>query len=151
MPDSAPAHETRRAGNIGVPVGCLIILGCFFMPWLTLDGASAMELSTDRQKAEAAFGYLRLHHRMPIMVTRGLYMIPLLALSTLMLDFAIAPGHVARAAARFGILASGAVLAIFFIHTGVSFGPQMSYGFWGSLTGSLFVAVGVLFNVARNE
>jgi hypothetical protein len=143
--DSTP----RR--NFAVPVGAVIVIVCFFLPWITLDHSSAMEVSGDPLKAESAFVYLRLYADHPLSYTRLLYLIPTLALSTLLLDSTVPPGHVGRVAARLGAFAGGATLCFFFIFCGLRMGPKLTYGFWGSLSGALYISVGALFDVFRNE
>jgi hypothetical protein len=145
----APAHS--RHGNPGVPVGCILLVACFFLPWVPVIGLSAVRIASDPEAAEAAFGALGLGHPSPIHVTRLLFFVPLLALSTWMLDASVPPGASGRLAAKIGVLMSGVVLAFFFAAMGFFFGPHLGAGFWGSLMGSLFILVGVIFNVARNE
>ena len=149
--DAASPEPSSRTGNIGVPVGCILIVACFFLPWLTRTHISGMEMASMSAKADAAFGYLAEHSRTPVLTARVLYLAPLLALVALLLDLSVPPGHKSRFFARLGILAAGASLGMFFIHFGVYFGAQLTYGFWGSLMGSLFITVGVIFDVARNE
>jgi len=138
-------------GNFGVPAGAVILIVCFFLPWVSQSGGSAMQLSGDPTKAASALTNLGIPYVKPLAVTRTLYLIPLLGLSTLMLELSVPPGHAARAFARFAILAGGAVLCAFFAFLGLEHGPKLTYGFWGSFMGSLFITVGVLFDVFRNE
>jgi hypothetical protein len=149
--DAAPSEPSRRSGNIGIPVGCILILVCFFLPWLSRTHTSGIQMAGSSAKADAAFGYLGTHSRTPILVTRVLYLVPLLALTALLLDLSVPPGHKSRFFARLGILAAGAALSMFFVHFGCTYGAQLTYGFWGSLMGALFITVGVIFDVARNE
>jgi len=146
-------HNTGAAprGNFGVPAGTVIIIVCFFLPWVAQGDASAMQLSGDSGKAELALTHLGIRCLKPLLLRRTLYLVPLLALSTLMLELSVPPGHAARAFTRFAILAGGAVLCAFFVFLGLRYGPKLTYGFWGSLMGSLFISVGVLFDVFRNE
>ena len=145
------SRDPSRSGNVGVPAGCLLIVVCFFLPWVTYSGASALEVSADAGKAEAAFAGLGLREQRLLAYTRVLYLVPLLALSTLMLELTVPSGRVARRVVRLGILAGGITLCLFFIQVALHFGPRLSFGFWGSLTGALFISVGVVFDVIRNE
>ena len=152
MPGKATGRkEVSPSGNLGVPVGTVLIVVCFFLPWVTLNDFTALEVSANHQKASMALGYLKMNPRNPLALRRALYLIPIVALSTLMLQFAIPPGRTGRAAARFGVLAVGAMLCTFFIYFAFHHGPKLACGFWGSLTGALFITVGALFNVFRGE
>lgn len=146
-PRDAPAY-----GNVGVPVGCLIVIVCFFLPWTAPKGASAMEISGDPFKALTALSHvLEVHTEKPLAYTRVLYLVPILALSTLMLEITVPPGHGGRILARLAVLAAGATLCLFFVSLGILHASKLAGGFWGSLTGALFIFVGVLFNVFRGE
>ena len=141
----------RRGGNFGVCAGAVIIVACFFLPWVQLNRVSAMEISSDRQKAALALAYLHIPRTSVLGRVQALFMIPIIALSTVMLELVIPPGHVGRRSARLGVHAAAATLTGFFVAFGYLFGNQLTYGFWGSLTGALFISVGGLFNEIRNE
>jgi hypothetical protein len=80
-----------------------------------------------------------------------LFLIPVLGISTLLLENMVPPGRLGRIAVRLSIFAGGAALCFFFIFSGIRLGPKLAYGFWGSLTGSLYISVGALLDVLRNE
>lgn len=145
------SSDSPRPGNLGVPAGAAIIVVCFFLPWISLGHSSAMAISSDPQQASVALAYLRIPRTSGIARVRTLYLIPIVALSTLMLELVVPPGHVGRRFARLGVLAAGAALSIFFISFGLLLGSKLAYGFWGALTGALFLTVGGLFNEARSE
>ena len=138
------------AGNLGVPAGAVIVVVCFFLPWSSLDNSSAMAIAGYPQKAALARLHLDIPPTSAFARARVLYMIPIIALSTLMLELVMPPGHVGRRAARLGVHAAGVTLTSFFVACGVLFGSGLAYGFWGSLTGALFISVGGLFNEIRN-
>jgi len=145
----SPGTTPRR--NFAVPAGAVILLVCFFLPWISLDNASGMEVSGDPLKAESTFAYLRLYADHPLTYTRLLYLVPILALATLLLDSTVGPGHMGRVAVRLGTFAAGSTLCLFFVFWGLRMGPKLTYGFWGSLTGALYISVGALFDVFRAE
>ena len=60
-------------------------------------------------------------------------------------------GHPARRYATLGTAAAGAILSLVLATMGLWFGTHLGPGFWGTLTGSLFILVGGAFNVARGE
>ena len=145
------SHNSAARGSFAVPAGAVLLIVCFFLPWIALDSSSAMEVSGDPAKAESAFLYLRLHADQPLSYTRLLYLIPILSLSVLLLDSTVTPGSFGRAAVRLGIFAAGATLCLFFVFCGLRMGPKLAYGFWGSLTGALYISVGAMLDVFRNE
>jgi len=140
-----------HAGNLGVHLGTTLLIACFFLPWTRLGGYTAVEMAFSADKARVALLALALRPKDPLAYTRVLYMIPLLALATLMLEFTIPPGHVGRGLARISILAAGGTLCVFLSTVGVRYGSGLSYGFWWSLSGAYFVTVGGVFNVCRGE
>ena len=145
------SKEVSSVGNLGVPAGALIVVVCFFLPWVGFHPVSAMAISSDPGKADLALMYLGIPKTSVLARVGALYMIPIIALSTLMVELVIPPGHVGRGAARLGVHAAGATLTSFFVAFGFLFGAKLAYGFWGALTGSLFISVGGLFNEIRNE
>ncbi|KPL01397.1 MAG: hypothetical protein AMK75_05160 [Planctomycetes bacterium SM23_65] len=138
-------------GNVGVQAGAVIVVVCFFLPWVGFHPVSAMTISSDPDKADLALLYLGIRPTSPLRRVGALYLIPMIALSTLMIELVIPPGHVGRRSARLGVHVAAAALTSFFVAFGYLFGTQLTYGFWGSLTGSLFISVGGLFNEIRNE
>ncbi len=143
--------ELSPVGNLGVPAGTVIIVVCFFLPWIGFHDVSAMAISSDAGTADLALMHLRIPRTSVFARVRALYMIPIIALSTLMVELVIPPGHVGRRGARLGVDAAGATLTSFFVAFGLLFGAKLTYGFWGSLMGALFISVGGLFNEIRNE
>jgi hypothetical protein len=149
--DAPPTPPSRPTGNIGVPIGCILLLVCFFLPWITMGSVSALELSTDRETAVSAFAHLQFSSPLPMLLTRGLWVVPLLALLVLWTELTIPSGRLGRRAVRIAVFAVAGVAAFLFIRFGLDFGTQLAYGFWGSLMGDLFITVGELFNVLRDE
>ncbi|HUW56366.1 MAG TPA: hypothetical protein VMZ92_06995 [Planctomycetota bacterium] len=141
----------NRRGNFGVRAGAVIVAACFFLPWVRVDYSSAMEISGDPEKAAVALTYLRIPRASVLGRVEALFMIPMIALSTLMVELVVPPGHVGRRLARIGVHAGAATLTSFFVAFGYLFGTRLAYGFWGSLTGALFISVGGLLNEIRNE
>jgi hypothetical protein len=149
-PLSDPVRSTP-GGSFAVPVGAVLLIVCFFLPWTALDHSSAMEVSGDPLKAESAFDYLGLYAARPFNYTRLLFLIPILGISALLVETTVGPGHPGRMAVRLSVFAGGAALCLFFVFCGVHMGAKLVYGFWGSLTGALYLCVGALFDVLRNE
>ncbi len=148
---SHPASDSGVRGNVGVPIGSILILIGFFLPWLAFGGLSAAQIAANPDRMAAALGVLSRDVPAPGAVARALLVIPILALSTLMIDVATPPGHPARLAARLGVLLAGALLTAFFLLAGVLYGRHLTSGFWGSCMGALFILVGGIFNAARSE
>ena len=152
MTETKQGKATRVQGNIGVPIGTVVLVVCFFLPWVRPSNISAAVMVVDATRANAtalyAMGVTANH---PQAVSRVLLMIPLLAVSTLLLELSAPAGHSARVIARISILAGGGTLCVFFVAVGLQAGPKLLYGFWGSLSGALFITVGGLFNVFRGE
>lgn len=151
MPETPHAPASSRPGNPGIPVGCILLVACFFLPWVSVADLSAMRIAADADAADAAFGVLGLSHPSPGSVTRLLFFVPALALSTWMLDASVPLGRPGHLATKLGVGASALVLVLLFGGLGAAFGRQLAAGFWGSLMGSLFILVGVIFDVARND
>jgi hypothetical protein len=147
-----PAGPTPdpSAGNFAVPAGALLVAVGFFLPWV-VPGVTGLEMASNERLAYMTLASLRFQSDDPLGVTRPLYLVPVLALICLMLDLTVTPGSPGRAAVRFSILAAGIALSLFFVFMGLAFGGMLAYGFWGSLTGSLFITVGAGFNVVRKE
>jgi len=143
--------RSKAKGSFAVPVGAVLLFVCFFLPWVDREGFSGLEVSGDAVKAESTFQYLHLRVPHPLSYTRLLFLIPVLALATLLVGITVGPGHPGRLAVRLSVFAWGAMLSVFFLFCGVRLGGELSYGFWGSLTGALYVCVGALLNVFRNE
>jgi hypothetical protein len=143
--------RSRSVGSFAVPAGAVLIIVCFFLPWIALDHSSAMDVSGDPRKAQSAFDYLNLYAARPLDYTRVLFLIPILGISTILLETMVPPGRLGRIAVRLGIFAGGAVLCLFFIFAGIRLGPKLAYGFWGSLTGALYILTGALVDVLRDE
>ncbi|HUV38279.1 MAG TPA: hypothetical protein VMY39_01635 [Planctomycetota bacterium] len=149
MTDETHDNTTSpRTDNIGIHVGTLLLIACFFLPWT--GGYTAVELSFSEAKARTGLMLLGISTTHALDYTRVLYMIPLLALATLMLEYTIPPGHAGRRLAHVSMLAAGVTLSVFLTGLGVRYGADLAYGFWWSLSGALFVTVGGVFNVVRN-
>ncbi len=145
------SDTTPRFGNPGVPVGCILVLAGFVLPWLAFGNLSGLEIGADPEKAATAAAVVRSVHRFPPGAMRMLYFVPLLALSTLLLDVSVPVGNRERTFARLGVLVAGGTLTLFFLYVGIRFLPYLASGFWGSCMGSLFILVGGIFNAARRE
>ena len=144
--------EAAPRGNLGVHAGAVVLIACFFLPWVTLGGYSGLELTTDETKAGTTLMVLLDRYlEKPLIVTRVLWVAPVLALSTLVIDLTIRPGHHARGTARVCILVGGGTLCVLFATLGLRFGSLLAYGFWWSLSGALLISVGGTFDVFRGE
>ena len=146
MSDPSP-----RLGNLGVPVGCVLLLAGFFLPWLSFGALSGMEIAADREKAAMAIAVARPAHVSSAMGLRLLLFVPILALVTLMIEMTVPPGHPERLLARLGVLLAGGTLTLFFLYVGIVYAPYLAAGFWGSCMGAMFILVGGVFDAARRE
>jgi len=148
---SGSDRSTSAQGNIGVPTGCVVLLVCFFLPWVTLGNVSAMTIALDAAEAETSILYVGFSTKDPPTAGRVLLMVPLLAISTLMLEFSVPTGRGSRRVVRIATVVGGGTLVMFFAAVATVGGAKLTYGFWGSLSGALFITVGGLFNVFRGE
>ena len=157
MTDPKPEDNLHRSdagelGNFGVPAGAIIVLVCCFLPWVALGGFSALSIGlADAETAEFVMESLGLYFKTPHVVAKVIFFVPLMALIALYMDLSARPGTEGRTGANVGMSAASGGLTIFMVFLGANFGENLSYGFWGALTGSLFMSVGVVFNVARSE
>ena len=151
MTGSGSDRLTSAQGNTGVPIGCVVLLVCFFLPWVALGNVSAMTIALDAAKADTSILYVGFTTNDPQTAGRVLLMVPLLAISTLMLELSVPTGRGNRMAVRIATAAGGGTLVAFFTMVALAGGHRLAYGFWGSLSGALFITVGGLFNVFRGE
>lgn len=141
---------SESSGNFGVPVGAVIVFVCFFLPWTVSGRSSAMEIAVNLHgKTASTLANLSLY--IPGSWARLLWLIPIVALAALALEVVAPAGRPGRMVARLVAFAGGAVLCNFFVSFGIAYGARLAYGFWGSLTGALFLTVGAMFNVYRGE
>ncbi len=141
-----------RGGNVGVPVGGILILVSFlFIPFVSIGGLTAIKIALNHDAAEAAFAVLGVSGPMADKAVRMLMLLPALALTVLMIELAVPPGHGSRPYANVAVAIAGALLSLVLGSVGLCFGAHFGPGFWGTLTGSLFILVGGIFNVARGE
>lgn len=147
-------------GNLGVHAGAVVLIVCFLLPWVTLGEYSALDAAIHRQRALATLMNLGIITGLdhagkppvdPLDMTRVLWVVPLLALSTLVVELTIPPGHHARGTARVCILAGGGTLCAMLAALGLRYGSLLAYGFWWSLSGALLISVGGTFDVLRRE
>ena len=157
MTDPKPEDDLHRSntgemGNFGVTAGAIIVLVCCFLPWVALGEFSALSIGlADVDTAWIVMDSLGLYFDPPHVVAKGVFFVPLMALFVLYMDLSARPGTEGRMTANVGMSAASGGLTIFMVFLGVTFGEDLSYGFWGALTGSLFMSVGVGFNVIRGE
>lgn len=158
--DTPRKSSDSYAGNVAVTAGGILIMVCFALPWVRRGHLSALAMATQPEKAISALASLDLmpddpeafaNDPAPRIFLRPLYMIPVLALLCMMLEWTVPPGSSGRAVARVSLLIAGAALSTFFVFFGLRFGSHLAYGFWGAMNGALFITVGAAFSVLRRE
>ena len=152
MPDNVHGKpEHAYAGNLAVTAGGLLILICFTLPWIRDGDLSAVAVAANEDVAQLALESLDLEGDHPRLFLRPLYMIPVLAVLCMALEWTVPPGAAGRVVARVSLLITGTALSTFFVFFGLRFGARLDYGFWGAMHGALFITVGGVFNAFRRE
>ena len=141
----------QPAGNLGVHLGTLLVLIAFCLPWVAFGNLSALKIALFREDAEVAALALNLSPEHVTIVTRMLFMVPLLAIATLVVELSVPPRSPQRMAARLSVLCAGGALTTMFASVGIRMGSMLTYGFWAAMMGAMFITVGALFNVFRDE
>ena len=152
----------RVRSNAAIPVGGVLILVSFFLPWISLGSGSPSGFDL-AFKDEAAKGLL-VHFgvdfeapalKAPTRVTRPLVLLPLMALGVLLLDVTAGSRFIRRPTRRISrlvVLATGVFFSIVFGYLGCGF-PTLRLGpaFWTTFSGGLLIAVGSVFDVLRGS
>ncbi len=158
-----PAVPTRKEGNPAVPLGAILILVSFFLPWVFLEGTgcSGFELAFKKDPATALllrFGVWtpassedgRPPRVSPNTVTRPLVLVPLLALGVIMLEVSSGRALLMRLISRGLTFTTGTMLAVGFAWFGTSvMVVHPAPAFWMVVMGGLLVALGSVTNVLR--
>ena len=163
-----PSRDTSPSGsevgtqlsksNAAVPVGGMLIIVSFFLPWISLASTSpsGFELAFADEAARGLLVHFGVDFREPALkeptrITRPLVLLPLMALGVLVLDLTAGSRFVSRPPRRISrlvVLATGVFFSIVFGYLGCNF-PDLRLGpaFWTTFSGGLLIAVGSVFDV----
>ena len=148
-----PDMPVRQAGNIAVPIGALLIVASFFLPWLNFPGASSpsgFDIAFRTPSARVLLNHFGVDPKRPTGLTRRLVIVPLMAGGVLLLNVTAGSHVVTRVFSRMLTFATGVFLSIVLGYVGLKV-PQLhpAPAFWTTFSGGLLIAVGSFFDVLR--
>lgn len=153
-PDSNPDTPPAPLPSVAVPVGGLLIVVSFFLPWVYLDhaGVSGFQLAFQEEPARVLLELLGLSIPNPIRGTRVLSLVPLLAVGVLLLDLTAGTHRMTRLISRGLIFITGLLIIAVFGYVGgsvvvLSPGPAL----WSTFSGGLLIVLGSAFDVVRGS
>lgn len=117
--------------NLAVPIGCLLVITAFFLPWLRVDTVGVSGL-----------GLLRQRFFQPAAAV-------VLAFLVLATGRAVPRQIVMRLSSRLTIVVAGAIMAGTFGFYSVTLGQLAGPGLWLSFAGGLLIVVGTVFDLIR--
>ena len=149
---SAQTNTSGPSANIAVPIGALLIIASFFLPWLDLEASSpsGFDIAFRVPSARVLLNQFGMDPKKATGLTRRLVIVPLMAVGVLLLN-ATAGSHVlTRVFSRMLTFATGVFLSIVLGYVGLKV-PQLhpAPAFWMTFSGGLLIAVGSFFDVLR--
>jgi hypothetical protein len=156
---SSQAHP--RACNAAVPVGALLIIAAFFLPWFHLGSAapSGFDIAFRDESARRLMNHFGLETDQPTRITRRFVLVPLMAAGVLLINVTSqarpssgsgAAVLVTRTFARVLSLGTGLFLAVLVGYVGVRFVHLRPAGaFWMTFSGGGLIAIGSVFDLLR--
>ena len=156
-----------QAGNIAVPIGALLIIASFFLPWLEFESStpSGFDIAFRTASARKFLDHFGVPTPEPTKITRRLVLVPLMAAGVLLLNLTTgasvqsgqtpsthsAKTHVVtRTFARILIFATGVFLTVVLGYVGSMFTQlKPAPAFWTTFSGGLLIAVGSFFDILR--
>ena len=138
--------------NLAVPVGALLIIISFFLPWVYLGhaGVSGFQLALEAGPATALLERFEVYTDAPNHLTRPLLAIPLMGLAVIMLDLTAGKRVATRIVSRTLIFVTGLFITGAFGYVGCTVVVvHPAPALWTTFSGGLLIALGSVFDVAR--
>ena len=149
---SAQAGPSGPSANIAVPIGALLIIASFFLPWLDFEASSpsGFDIAFRSPSARVLLNHFGVNPAKPTGLTRRLVSAPLMAVGVLLLHVTAGSHVVTRVFSRMLTFATGVFLTIVLGYVGSMF-TQLTPApaFWTTFSGGLLIAVGSFFDVLR--